>query len=131
MVAAYRCFAAFHFDLAQGQDSGARSEAATELSTLITHDPSTCSSYKLQSKGKSVGWERLAVDDFRAPPKFVLRRLDNQVSVPLQWPKCSDSHAMRTDVVCRGGLCDQRLRHAREQHWKSLAIALFFPILVH
>ena len=56
----------------------------------------------------------LAVDNFRTRPKYVLGRLDNQVSVPLPVPVCSDSHAMRTDVVCRGRLCEQRLHHTRE-----------------
>src|SRR5215472_1256748 len=61
----------------------------------------------------------------------MLRRLDNQVSVPLQWPICSDLHAMRTYVVCRGSLGEQRLCPARKKHRKPLGIALFFPILMH
>jgi hypothetical protein len=38
---------------------------------------------------------------------------------------------MRADIVGRGGLREQRLRHLGEEHLKLLGITLFFPDRMH
>jgi len=53
------------------------------------------------------------------------------MSASFPGPVCPDSHAVRTDVFCRSRLCEQRLRHTREQHLQLLGVTLFFPALMH
>src|SRR5207253_9485917 len=66
-----------------------------------------------------------------APPKFSLRGLHYQVRATRPEAACSDSHAMRADIVCRTRPRKQRPRHSREEHLKLLGITRFLPDLTH
>ena len=83
-------------------------------------------SKELQSHGKGCVWKRLTVNDSGLCPKSA-HCCDQDVSIQVPTPDCSDASTATAYVFCR---CDLGHTIGKSNH-KSLGYPLFFSATIH